>query len=81
MRQSSWSLGIAALALVGLVAVGGTTVGGADRLDFAASGILALLASLYVFAGLASRQRAWRRMLAPVRSDTQPSRVAGRRVF
>lgn len=81
MRQSSWSLGIVALVLLGLVAVGGTTVGGASGVHFAASGILALLASLYVLAGMASGQRSGHRMPAQVRSDTQPSRVAGRRVF
>lgn len=79
MRQSSWSLGIAALALIGLVAVGGTTVGGASGVDFAASGVLALIASVYVLAAM-TRQRAWR-LLAPVRTETQPSRVAGRWVF
>lgn len=79
MRQSSWSLGIVALALLGLAAVGGTTVGGASGLDFAASGILALIASVSVLAAM-TRQRAWR-ALAPVRTETQPSRVAGRRVF
>lgn len=81
MRQPSWSLGIGALALGGLVAVGGTTVGGDRGLDAAASGVLTVVASLYVIAGMAIRQRVWRRLAVPLRSGTQPSRVAGRRVF
>lgn len=81
MRHSPWPLGIGALAVSGLVAVGGTTVGGDIGLDTAASGVLALVASLYVIAGLAIRQRVWRRLAAPVRTGTQASRVAGRRVF
>lgn len=81
MRQSSWSLGIGALALVGLIAVGGTTVGGFDGLDAAVSGVVALIASAYLIAGMGIRRQAGRRVAAPVRSATQASRVAGRRVF
>lgn len=81
MRQSSWSLGIVVLAIVGLVAVGGTTVGGDSSLDIAASGLLALVALLYLAVRVASRQGLGRRLGAPARIGTQPTRVAGRRVF
>ncbi|MGZ8481640.1 MAG: hypothetical protein ACXWWL_04060 [Candidatus Limnocylindria bacterium] len=81
MRQSPWSIPVAALALGGLIAIGGTTVGGDVGLDAAASGVLALTASLYVLAALAIRQRVWRRLAAPARTSTQASRVGSRRVF
>jgi len=81
MRQSPWSIPVAALALSGLIAVGGTTIGGDIGLDAAASGVLALTASLYVLAALAIRQRVWRRLAVPARTGTYASRVAGRRVF
>ncbi|MEP7081520.1 MAG: hypothetical protein ABI841_00940 [Chloroflexota bacterium] len=81
MRQSPWSIAIAALAFGGLIAVGGTTVSGDVGVDAAASGVLVLTASLYVLAVLAIRQRVWRRLAVPVRTGTQASRVASRRVF
>lgn len=81
MRQSPWSITVAALALGGLIAVGGTTVGGDSGLDAAASGILALTASLYVLAALAIRQRVWRRLAVPARTGAHVRRLAGRRVF
>ena len=81
MRQSSWSIPVAALALGGLTAIGGTTVGGDIGVDAAASGVLALTASLYVMAALAIRQRVWRRLAVGARPGPQVSRVASRRVF
>lgn len=81
MRQSPWSIVIAALALSGLVVVGGTAIGGDIGLDAAASAVLALTAALYVLAALAIRQRVWRRLAVRARTDAQASRIAGRRVF
>ena len=81
MRQSPWSIPVAALALGGLIAVGGTTIGGDVGVDAAASGVLALTASLYVLAALAIRQRVWDRLAVPARTSRHISRVAGRRVF
>ena len=81
MRQSPWSIVIAALALGGLVVVGGTTVGGDIGLEAAATGVLAVTAALYVLAALAIRQRVWRRLAVRARSDARASRIAGRRVF
>ncbi len=81
MRQSPWSIPVAALAFGGLIAIGGTTVGGDIGVDAAASGVLAVTAALYVLAALAIRQRVWRRLAVPARTGTQASRVAGRRVF
>ena len=81
MRQSPWSIVIAALALGGLVVVGGTAVGGDIGLDAAATGVLAVTAALYVLAALAIRQRVWRRLAVRTRTDAQATRIAGRRVF
>lgn len=81
MRKSPWSIVIAALALGGLVAVGGTTVGGDIGLDAAASGVLALTASLYGLAALAIRRRVWHRLAVRARTGTHASRIAGHRVF
>lgn len=81
MRQSPWSIVIAALALGGLVVVGGTTVGGDIGLDAAASGVLAVTAALYVVAALAIRERVWRRLAVRARTGPQAARIAGRRVF
>ena len=80
MRQSPWSIPVAALAFGGLIAIGGTTVGGDVGLDATASGVLALTASLYVMAALAIRQRVWRRLVV-ARPGAQASRVGSRRVF
>ena len=81
MRHPSWSPGVLALAIVGLIAVGGTTVGRDGSLDAVAIGLLALGASLYVIAGMAARHAGARRIAAPARSGDQAARVAGRRVF
>ena len=81
MRHASWSPGVLALAIVGLIAVGGTTVGNAGSLDRVAIGLLALGASLYVIAGMAARHAGARRIAAPARIGDQAARVAGRRVF
>jgi hypothetical protein len=81
MRGSPWSIVIAALALGGLVVVGGTTVGGDIGLDAAATGVLAVTAALYVLAALAIRERVWRRLAVRARTNPQTSRIAGRRVF
>ena len=81
MRHSSWSFGVVALAIVGLVAVGGTTVGSDSSLDAVATWLLALGASLYVIAGMAARHAAVRRIAAPARTADHAARVAGRRVF
>jgi hypothetical protein len=81
MRHSSWSIGVVALAIVGLIAVGGTTVGSDGSLDAVATGILALGAALYVIVEMAARHGVMRRITAPVRNADQAARVAGRRVF
>ncbi len=81
MRHPTWSIGIVALAMVALIAVGGTTVGSDGSLDGVATGLLALGASLYVIAGMAARHPAVRRVAAPARTADHAVRVAGRRVF
>ena len=81
MRQSPWSIPVTALAFGGLIAIGGTTVGGDIGVDAAATGVLALTASLYTLAAVAIRQRVWSRLTVPARTSTQASRVASRRVF
>jgi hypothetical protein len=81
MRQSPWSIAVAALAFGALIAIGGTTVGGDTGLDAAASAVLALTASLYVLSVLAIRQRVWSRVSVPARISEHVSRVGSRRVF
>jgi hypothetical protein len=81
MRQSPWSIAVAALAFGSLIAIGGTTVGGDIGLDAAASALLALTASLYVLTVLAVRQRVWRRLAVPVRTSEHVRRIGSRRVF
>ena len=81
MRQSPWTITVAALGLSALIAVGGTTIGGDSGLDATASSVMALTAMLYVLAALAIRRRVWQRLEVSARVDAHASRVAGRRVF
>ena len=80
LRQSMWSLAIAGLALGSLGMVGGTVVGGAIGPMAVGYGLLLALSALYLVAGLAIRERVWRRPAAD-EDAPQADRVAGRRVF
>ena len=80
MRQTLWSMAIAGLALGSLGMVGGTAIGGELGPLAVGYGRLVALSALYLVAGLAIRERAWKRLMRPVPS-THSDRLAGRRVF
>ncbi len=81
MRQALWSLAIGGLGLGSLAMVGGTAVGGELGPLAVGYGLLVALSALYLVAGLAIRERVWRRL--PTYEATTPvvERTAGRRVF
>jgi len=81
MRQSLWTFALVALGLGSLAMVGGTVVGGDLGRLAAGYGVLMALAALYMVAGLAIRQRVWRRLAHRVPNGTTTDRLAGRRVF
>ena len=74
-----WSMGIAGLALGSLGMVGGTAVGGDIGPMFVGYGLIVALCALYLVAGLAVRERVWRRTARAL--SPQAERLAGRRVF
>ena len=76
-----WSMAIAGLALGSLGMVGGTAVGGQLGPMIVGYGLLIALTALYLVAGLAIRQRLWRRMSRAVAAGQHADRLAGRRVF
>jgi len=81
MHQSLWIAAITGLGLGSLAMVGGTAFGGELGLLAVGYGLLIALAALYLVAGLAIRERVWRRMAPPVREAPHADRLAGRRVF
>jgi len=83
MRRWMWSFGLAGLGLGSLAMVGGTTVGGDIGPLAAGYGALVVATALYLIAGLAIRDRVWRRAASTRQADPRPSidRLAGRRVF
>jgi hypothetical protein len=80
MRRSLWSCAIAGLALGSLAMVGGTAIGGELGPLAAGYGLLVALSALYLVAGLAIRERVWKRLARPI-SAPRADRLAGRRVF
>lgn len=81
MRRSLWSLALAGLALGSLAMVGGTTIGGELGPLTVGYGLLVALAALYMIAGLAIRQRIWRRLAPQDHEQPRADRLVGRRVF
>lgn len=81
MRQSLWSMGLAGLGLGSLAMVGGTAIGGEIAPLAIGYGLLVILAALYLIAGLAVRERVWRRVGRPTTPVPTIDRLAGRRVF
>lgn len=80
MRHAPWTFGIGAVAISGLMAVGGTTVGHIG-LDAAAPLVLALIGAVALAFAIV-RQAVWRRVPAPVSTSApQPRRIGGPRVF
>ena len=80
LRQSMWAMAIAGLALGSLGMVGGTVVGGQIGPMVIGYGLIVALCALYLVAGLAIRERVWRRLSPPV-NGPKADRLAGRRVF
>jgi len=80
MRRSLWSFAIFGLAMGSLAMVGGTAIGGELGPLAVGYGMLMALTALYLVAGLAIRERVWRRMPRPI-SSPHADRLAGRRVF
>jgi len=74
-------MALAGLALGSLAMVGGTAVGGELGPLAIGYGFLVALSALYLFVGLALRERAWRRGMRPMPTTARPDRLAGRRVF
>jgi hypothetical protein len=80
-HSRSWSFAIAGLALGSLAMVGGTAAGGEISRLAVGYGLLVALAALYLVAGLAIRERIWRRPAPPRLERPTSDRLAGRRVF
>ena len=81
MRQSMWSVALAGLGFGSLSMVGGTAIGGEVAPLAVGYGLLVVLAAMYMLAGLAIRERVWRRIARPAGSTPTIDRLAGRRVF
>ena len=81
MRRSLWSFAIFGLALGSLAMVGGTVIGGELGPLAAGYGVLVAITAIYLVAGLAIRERVWRRVSRPMPTPTHTDRLAGRRVF
>jgi hypothetical protein len=81
MGQTLWSFAIAGLGLGSLAMVGGTAIGGEIGPLAVGYGLLVALAALYLVAGLAIRERVWRRLSVASMGRPKADRLAGRRVF
>ena len=81
MRQSMWSVALAGLGFGSLSMVGGTAIGGEVAPLAVGYGLLVVLAAVYMLAGLAIRERVWRRISRPTGPAPTIDRLAGRRVF
>ena len=81
MRQSLWSVALAGLGFGSLAMVGGTAIGGETGPLAIGYGFLVVLAALYMIAGLAIRERAWRHFGRSSAQTPAIDRLAGRRVF
>ena len=81
MGHTLWSFAIAGLGIGSMAMVGGTAVGGEIGPLAVGYGLLVALAALYLVAGLAIRDRVWRRVSVSSMGRPDPDRLAGRRVF
>lgn len=81
MRHTMWSMAIVGLALGSLGMIGGTAIGGDLGPLAVGYGLLVSLAALYLVAGLAIRERVWRRLDHVRRELPASDRLASRRVF
>ena len=81
MGQTLWSFAIAGLGIGSLAMVGGTAIGGEIGPLAVGYGLLVALAALYLVAGLAIRDRVWRRLSTASLGRPKADNLAGRRVF
>jgi hypothetical protein len=81
MRRSLWQFAIFGLAIGSLAMVGGTAIGGELGPLAVGYGMLVAITAIYLVAGLAIRERVWRRIARPLPSTPHTDRLAGRRVF
>jgi len=81
MGQTLWSFAIAGLGIGSLAMVGGTAIGGEIGPLAVGYGLLVALAALYLVAGLAIRERVWRRLSTASLGRPKADNLAGRRVF
>jgi hypothetical protein len=81
MGHTLWTFAIAGLGIGSLAMVGGTAIGGEIGPLAVGYGVLVALAALYLVAGLAIRERVWRRLSITAMERPNPDRMAGRRVF
>jgi hypothetical protein len=72
---------VAGLALGNMAMVGGTAVGGDIGPAAAGYGLIIAVAALYLVAGLAIRERVWRRLSRPTLQRPVAQHLAGRRIF
>ena len=80
MRRSLWSLARVVRAFGALGMVGSTAIGG-EPAPIGVSGALLTLCGLYMVAGLAIRDRTWKRLKSSDHPSTPVERLAGRRIF
>jgi high-affinity Fe2+/Pb2+ permease len=81
MRRRLWSVAVAGLALGNVAMVGGTAVGGNIGPAAAGYGLIIVVAALYLVAGWAIRERAWRHLSRPSLQRPVAQHLAGRRIF
>ncbi len=80
MRRSPWQIPVFGLVVAALGFVGSTAIGGELGPLTAGYGLLIGIAALYAVAGLAIRERIWRR-LPRLRGSSAPKTVASHRMF
>ena len=81
MRHRLFSVALAGLALGAVAIVGGSAIGGELGPMAVGYGLLVALSALYLVAGLAIRERVWRRLSTSNLKRPVADRLAGRRVF
>lgn len=81
MRHTLWAFATSGLGIGSLAMVGGSVLGGEMGPLAIGYGLLVALASLYLVAGLAIRERVWRRWSATSIGRPNADHLAGRRVF
>ena len=74
-------MAVGGLALGNVAMLGGSAIGGELGPVAAGYGLLIALAALYLVAGLAIRERAWRRLSKPTLERPVANHLAGRRIF